>query len=604
MQETNGNGQNGHDLNQRFATLSRAVVVKTEKTEAPVSAHQQLLEDPPPDEAEQKKTYLSDRSKLTRKIPFHRDKRTKLVALIIIGLGLSTAAGALTMGKFGVPRWSRDTKAKPVARRDGGSTWQRSRFANAMQPLEQPSPPPFQKDTAKPKPKPSAKGKTVRTARVAPTPTSTSVLRRPAIRTAYVPPDNPQYPRRMYTPSIIRGLPRPAAAPAPAIRPSSKPAQSESKVQELSPEERRKAAIAATTALTSGASGDAAPQSPAGQPGSVVQSTNSVPQPSNPVDQALNTGYQEASFLASETAVIDDIPQHLVGRGQQAKGRLMTGFVFLPGDVDLLKGQTVDIEITDSMQTGLPAGSRIVAEIELPQSGGQLTSAPFRLKPVGIAIGDAEYPLPQNTIRLSGSKGKPLVAKRQGSAFLRFLGGLAQSLVGGAGSLFTGSLGNNSVISTVAPQVLNDLTGKSGGQQQATEVLAVREDAPIQVDLMAPLSLPAEIVSQSATPSPSGPETIPEAPQPAVLAPKPELTSQSLPESVAQDPGFGSTSQPPSEPVFPQSEDQQVALTDQQIDEVIQGEINNAAIPEAVQFQQISQPAESTSIEAVDQPIP
>jgi hypothetical protein len=566
MQETNGNGQNGHDLNQRFATLSRAVVVKTEKTEAPVSAHQQLLEDPPPDEAEQKKTYLSDRSKLTRKIPFHRDKRTKLVALIIIGLGLSTAAGALTMGKFGVPRWSRDTKAKPVARRDGGSTWQRSRFANAMQPLEQPSPPPFQKDTAKPKPKPSAKGKTVRTARVAPTPTSTSVLRRPAIRTAYVPPDNPQYPRRMYTPSIIRGLPRPAAAPAPAIRPSSKPAQSESKVQELSPEERRKAAIAATTALS--------------QKGGETQVASNIPaqptdHPTQPANTAIQTaaggngvgpGYQQADYLQAEAAVVDGIPQTLVSRGKQAAGRLMTGFAFLPGDVQNLTGQAVDIEITDAMSSGLPAGARIVAQIKLPQSGGQLKSAPFRLIPVAIAIGDSEFPLPENTIRVSGKKGKPLVAKRQGSEFLRTLGGLVQTVLGGASSLFTGSLGgNNSLISTIAPQVLQGMDTR--GKSEATEVLAIRENAEIQIDLVAPLSLPQELLGLSQ------PETV-------VSQQEAVMSQQVQPQPEPQPAVYESS-------VFPLEEPQQIAAQQAEVvldesPDVVAEPITDAAIEQAI----------------------
>jgi hypothetical protein len=566
MQETNGNGQNGHDLNQRFATLSRAVVVKTEKTEAPVSAHQQLLEDPPPDEAEQKKTYLSDRSKLTRKIPFHRDKRTKLVALIIIGLGLSTAAGALTMGKFGVPRWSRDTKAKPVARRDGGSTWQRSRFANAMQPLEQPSPPPFQKDTAKPKPKPSAKGKTVRTARVAPTPTSTSVLRRPAIRTAYVPPDNPQYPRRMYTPSIIRGLPRPAAAPAPAIRPSSKPAQSESKVQELSPEERRKAAIAATTALS--------------QKGGETQVASNIPaqptdHPTQPANTAIQTaaggngvgpGYQQADYLQAEAAVVDGIPQTLVSRGKQAAGRLMTGFAFLPGDVQNLTGQAVDIEITDAMSSGLPAGARIVAQIKLPQSGGQLKSAPFRLIPVAIAIGDSEFPLPENTIRVSGKKGKPLVAKRQGSEFLRTLGGLVQTVLGGASSLFTGSLGgNNSLISTIAPQVLQGMDAR--GKSEATEVLAIRENAEIQIDLVAPLSLPQELLGLSQ------PETV-------VSQQEAVMSQQVQPQPEPQPAVYESS-------VFPLEEPQQIAAQQAEVvldesPDVVAEPITDAAIEQAI----------------------
>jgi hypothetical protein len=588
---TNGHlGQSSLDRKSRFAQLSGAVIVRVPEQDESLAAHQQLLESPEPIVESEKKTFLSEESALNKSIPFHRDKRVKLVALIVSGFCLTGIAAFLATSSFRLPKFQTD-KPKPVVPRKGNGHLQETALSNTFAGFKgEADRVPFNPSQKKSKPLSKvapAKPNTAFKKRATPpvvTTASTVPLRRTVLR-SYIPPDNPPMGRRSFKPVPVPVRSNIRQTVPPVLKPSpSKPAVRQE--EEKSPEERRLAAIAATTAYTQKQEGAQTQVSSAG--GSTKPSGE----------------YQDAEYLASESAVIDDIPQHLVGRGQQAKGRLMTGFVFLPGDVDLLKGQTVDIEITDSMQTGLPAGSRIVAEIDLPQSGGQLTSAPFRLKPVGIAIGDAEYPLPQNTIRLSGSKGKPLVAKRQGSAFLRFLGGLAQSLVGGAGSLFTGSLGNNSVISTVAPQVLNDLTGKSGGQQQATEVLAVREDAPIQVDLMAPLSLPAEIVSQSATPSLSGPETIPESPQPAVLAPKPELTSQSLPESVAQDPGFGSTSQPPSEPVFPQSEDQQVALTDQQIDEVIQGEINNAAIPEAVQFQQISQPAESTSIEAVDQPIP
>jgi hypothetical protein len=566
MQDSNGNGTNGNngrDLKQKFASLSGAVVVKTEKTDRPVSAHQQLLEDPEPEVAEEKKTFISEKSRLTKKIPFHRDKRVKLLSLIVIGIALSTAAGALTMGKFGMPRWSRESKAKPVARRDGGGTWQRDRFANAMQPLEQPSPPTF-KETNKPKSKPAPKGKTARATKMAAVSTSTTVLRRPALRSAYVPPDNPPYGRRPYPSQYTPFRTRPTFAPSPTIKPAAKPVQAESKEQELSPEERRKAAIAATTALS--------------QKGGETQVASNIPaqptdHPTQPANTAIQTaaggngvgpGYQQADYLQAEAAVVDGIPQTLVSRGKQAAGRLMTGFAFLPGDVQNLTGQAVDIEITDAMSSGLPAGARIVAQIKLPQSGGQLKSAPFRLIPVAIAIGDSEFPLPENTIRVSGKKGKPLVAKRQGSEFLRTLGGLVQTVLGGSLG------GNNSLISTIAPQVLQGMDTR--GKSEATEVLAIRENAEIQIDLVAPLSLPQELLGLSQ------PETV-------VSQQEAVMSQQVQPQPEPQPAVYESS-------VFPLEEPQQIAAQQAEVvldesPDVVAEPITDAAIEQAIRSSEV-----------------
>ena len=257
--------------------------------------------------------------------------------------------------------------------------------------------------------------------------------------------------------------------------------------------ERRQAAIAATSTMggTSDSSKMASAQNVASS--AVVQSPQTQ-------------GYQEAAYLASEDAVLSGIPQQLINRSQKALGRLGMGVAFIPGDTEALNGQPVEIAIEDPLKSGLPADARIEAIVDFPKAEGQLKSAVIRLTPKAIAIGDAEYPLPPGTVILTGKNGQPLIAKRQGSEFLRAIGSTAKTILGGTiGGLSTLAFGNGTGILSGLGGGLNGLGGLSNlgrtpGTQQATEILALRENTAIQVNIVKPLTLPAIQADSDAVP--------------------------------------------------------------------------------------------------------
>ena len=255
--------------------------------------------------------------------------------------------------------------------------------------------------------------------------------------------------------------------------------------------ERRQAAIAATS--TMGGTSDSTKLAS-------VQGTA-------PVAQSPQTqGYQEAAYLASEDAVLSGIPQQLINRSQKAEGSLLMGVAFIPGDTEALNGQPVEVAIVDPLDSGLPADARIEAVVEFPKAEGQLKSAVIRLTPKAIAIGDAEYPLPPGTVILTGKNGQPLIAKRQGSEFLRAIGSTAKTILGGTiGGLSTLAFGNGTGILSGLGGGLNGLGGLSNlgrtpGTQQATEILALRENTAIQVNIVKPLTLPAIQADSDAVP--------------------------------------------------------------------------------------------------------
>jgi hypothetical protein len=297
--------------------------------------------------------------------------------------------------------------------------------------------------------------------------------------------------RRSYNPptdNIPAYRPIRRSAPVAIAPPSAAPAQ-----PKQSAEERRLAAIAATssTGVTT-------------NKGEIATVPGAAPDPAAG-QNAPKDGYQEAAYLPSETAVLEGIPQQLINRSQKAKGRLLLGVAFTPGDADALNGQPVEIEIKDPLQSGLPAGARIVATVDLPKAQGQLKNAPIRLIPSAIAIGDAEYPLPKGVVILTGKNGKPLIAKRQGSEFLRNLNSTFKTLLGGGLSgLSTLALGNGTGIlsSLGGANALSGLTnlGKGNDPQQATEILALRENTAIQINIVKPLSLPATQADLGALP--------------------------------------------------------------------------------------------------------
>ena len=236
-----------------------------------------------------------------------------------------------------------------------------------------------------------------------------------------------------------------------------------------------------------------------------VQGVAAVPT-SNTVGQPSQTqGYQEAAYLTSEDAVLSGIPQQLINRSQKAVGRLLIGVAFVPGDTEALNGQPVEVAIVDPLKSGLPADARIEAVVEFPKAEGQLKSAVLRLTPKAIAIGDAEYPLPPGAVILTGKNGQPLIAKQQGSEFFRAIGSTVKTVLGGAvGGLSTLAFGNGTGILSGLGGSLNGLGGlsslgrSSGTTQQATEILALRENTAIQINIVKPLTLPAVQTSQIA----------------------------------------------------------------------------------------------------------
>ena len=310
-------------------------------------------------------------------------------------------------------------------------------------------------------------------------------------RRAYIPPTDD------IPPSTFRRRPAVPAVSAPVVKSApaavSRSAATLPNQPQQSAAKRRQAAIAATSTMggTSDSSKMASAQNVASS--AVVQSPQTQ-------------GYQEAAYLASEDAVLSGIPQQLINRSQKALGRLLMGVAFIPGDTEALNGQPVEIAIEDPLKSGLPADARIEAIVDFPKAEGQLKSAVIRLTPKAIAIGDVEYPLPPGTVILTGKNGQPLIAKRQGSEFLRAIGSTAKTILGGTiGGLSTLAFGNGTGILSGLGGGLNSLGGLSNlgrtpGTQQATEILALRENTAIQVNIVKPLTLPAIQADSDAVP--------------------------------------------------------------------------------------------------------
>ena len=285
------------------------------------------------------------------------------------------------------------------------------------------------------------------------------------------------YPRASSTvaysrPTVGYSRPTVSASPAPVTPSVSRPVAT---AAPQSAQDRRQAAIASTSTM-----GGSVEKSAAVQATTVAQASQGAP---------ATQGYQEAAYLPSEEAVLNNIPQQLINRSQKALGRLLLGVAFLPGDTAALNGQPVEVAIEDPLKSGLPVGARIGAIVEFPDAGGQLKSAVIRLTAKSVVIGDAEYPIPAGTVILTGQNGQPLIAKRQGSGFFRSIGSTAKTVLSSAvGGLTTSILGNGGGL-------LSSLGGLLGGgqqptPQQATEILALRENTAIQVNIVKPLSLP------------------------------------------------------------------------------------------------------------------
>jgi hypothetical protein len=241
-------------------------------------------------------------------------------------------------------------------------------------------------------------------------------------------------------------------------------------VQQKSAEERRAEAIAATTFNGGSSSGSA----------QMVSSTSG-----SEVQGAQTKG---DVYLAAENAVLDGTPQQLINRAKKAEGVLLQGLAFTPGDLKYLEDQEVTAEISNPLDSGLPVGTQIICSVKFPEGGqSQAKNAVVRLIPTGIVLGGNEYEIPQGSAILTAKGGKPFIAKRGGSEFFRFLGSATKTALSAGVGTLTSLVGGGS-------NILSSLTGLGSGRgsttNQATEVLILEDNLPIQFSIIRPFSLP------------------------------------------------------------------------------------------------------------------
>jgi hypothetical protein len=441
--------------------------------------------------ADDEMTYLEDNFKPDREI--WKNPRVQIAAVASIALVVVAAVAMLFNSQFSFPGFgslsiagSGETKAEQddtalPDSRDGA--WQRQTLRGNLGKgfegesdgnndlLQQKTPP----TTAKP---------TTTTTKSAPRPATprTVVASRPPATTVVRPRISgvPRY--SAVRPAVVRASsPRTTAVPRSApVKPpmtlATKPTTTAQPKPELSPQERLQAALEATSSGLSASTGN-------GSTTAAAPSSGSNPAPSTP--QGYTPVSDTGSYLASETAVIEGLPQQLIDRSTTAEGVLGLGIAFTPEDSQFLQGQVLEIEITNPGETGLPQGSTLLAELVLPEGKSNTKSAPVRLNPVAITVGNAEYPLPQGHLVISGHNGKPLVAKRASPSFLTGFANVVQSIAGNINPLsFLGN--NNTVLSSVSPEVLSRLTSQS----EPSQVLYLKEQTHLQIRVMKPLSLP------------------------------------------------------------------------------------------------------------------
>jgi hypothetical protein len=261
--------------------------------------------------------------------------------------------------------------------------------------------------------------------------------------------------------SISSRLPR-----SPYVRstPSSaqKSGSGKNSVNEKSPQERLLAAMAASSYANSGQQAQADPQ-----------------------NQGTQTGdAKEVAYLSAEQAILDGIPQQPLNRSATATGRLLSAIAFTPDDPEFIDGQSVEIEIDGSNSPALTKGTRIVANIQLPkaQTQGSKTGSVLRLIPVAIVQCDQEYEVDSSNLVITGNNGKPLIAKRGGSAFLRGLKDIAMSVGNGVGG---GLLGGSKLgaLSGIAQNLFR-------GGNQDIQVLAIAQGTKMSVAVKKPFGIP------------------------------------------------------------------------------------------------------------------
>ncbi len=319
----------------------------------------------------------------------------------------------------------------------------------------------------------------------APTPTYRTMSTPPP--TTYIPPT----PRRYAPPPapVYRSVPRPAASPQ-----VSAPAPAAPK-PEVSPQDRVAAILAATSA--SGISQGIA----SNQPNQVGN---------QPVANAGQPGQVE--YLASEQAILDGQPQTLISRSQTAEAELLTGIAFASGELDYLRGQPIEVSLTEPLGE-IPMNARIIAIIDPGTNGrasGTNSASVIRLVPTAIAHGDMEIPLDECApmsavggginpcpVQITSQDGAPLVAKRGGSEVLRFLGGLLNNITGAVslGNIAGGQGGFGGNLTSLGANLGSGII-TNGAQRlvqsgdNGANILYVKPGKKLLVSVNRPLSLP------------------------------------------------------------------------------------------------------------------
>ncbi|NJM76759.1 MAG: hypothetical protein HC852_14435 [Acaryochloridaceae cyanobacterium RU_4_10] len=230
----------------------------------------------------------------------------------------------------------------------------------------------------------------------------------------------------------------------------------------------------------------------------------------------------KGEYLAAENAVLDGTPQQLINRAKRAEGVLLQGLAFTPGDLKYLEDQEVTAEISNPLDSGLPVGTQVICSIKFP-SGGQAPAknAVVRLVPTAIVLNGNEYEVPAGSAILTAKHGKPFIAKRGGSEFLRFLGSATKTVLGaGTGALTSLSgLGGGNILSS-----LTGLGAARGANTQSnpTEVLILKDNMPVQLSIVRPFSIP--VASTENIQPVASTESI----QPVAEAPQPKRFAQDL----------------------------------------------------------------------------
>jgi hypothetical protein len=308
------------------------------------------------------------------------------------------------------------------------------------------------------------------------------------------------YPRTVATPSRQSYTPS-MSTPTPS---NSAP------VQEKSLQERRAEAIAATsfnggTSTNGGTSSNGGASSNDGASSETAQAVAANSQEaSQGTTQTQGQQPQNNQYLATEAAVLEGTPQQLINRAKKAEGVLLEGLAFTPGDLKSLEDQEVTAEISNPLDSGLPIGTQIICSIKFPSGGqSQAKNAVIRLVPTAMVINGNEYAIPPSSAILTAKGGKPFIAKRGGSEFLRFLGSATKTVLSaGVGGLSSLTLGGNNILSS-----LTGLGGARGNvtQERATEVLILGSNLPVQLSIIRPFSVPmasAETTEPVAQPQP------------------------------------------------------------------------------------------------------